>query len=112
VPTAFGRLGGLSLDKAGNLWTEYTTSLQANPTATIAKVVISRLPRPSGSAAVKTAAGYRLKMLNPGSAVTEIRVPQAAGINHFLHRIVVDESGKRVWFSDIWGDQIGVYYVP
>ena len=112
VPTAFGRLGGLSLDKAGNLWTEYTTSLQANPTATIAKVVISRLPRPSGSAAVKTASGYRLNMLNPGSAVTEIPVPQAAGINHFLHRIVVDASGKRVWFSDIWGDQIGVYYVP
>jgi streptogramin lyase len=112
VPTAFGRLGGLSLDKAGNLWTEYTTSLQASPTATIAKVVTSRLPRPSGSAAVKTAAGYRLNILNPGSAVTEIPVPQAAGINHFLHRIVVDGSGKRVWFSDIWGDQIGVYYVP
>jgi streptogramin lyase len=112
VPTRFGRLGGLSLDKAGNLWTEYTTSLQASPTATIAKVVTSRLPRPSGSAAVKTAAGYRLNILNPGSAVTEIRVPQAAGINHFLHRIVVDGSDKRVWFSDIWGDQIGVYYVP
>ena len=112
VPTAFGRLGGLSLDKAGNLWTEYTTSLQASPTATIAKVVTSRLPRPSGSAAVKTAAGYRLNILPPGSAVTEIPVPQAAGINHFLHRIVVDSSGKHVWFSDIWGDQIGVYYVP
>ena len=112
VPTRFGRLGGLSLDKNGNLWLEYTTSLQANPTATIAKVVTSKLPHPASGAATKMAAGYRLNLLSPGAALTEIPVPQASGPDHFLHRIVVDATGKRVWFSDIWGDQVGVYVVP
>ena len=48
-------------------------------------------------------------MINAGSTVTEIPVPQAAGINHFLDRIVVEASGRTVWFSDIWGDRVEVY---
>jgi streptogramin lyase len=114
VPRAFARLGGLALDKKGNLWIEYTTSLQSKPVAAIAKVQVNKLNQLAGAAATQKrgGAGYKLNHLNPGSALTEIRVPQASGPNHFLHRIQVNRTGKKVWFTDITGDQVGVYYVP
>ncbi len=114
IPRAFGRLGGLALDKKGNLWIEYTTSLQPSPVAAIARVKVRSLVQTPGSEATEATpgAGYNLNLLDPGAALTEIPVPQASGANHFLHRIQVNRTGKKVWFTDITGDQVGVYFVP
>lgn len=114
VPRAFARLGGLALDTRGNLWIEYTTSLQRRPVAAIARVQVAKLNQPAGAAAIQKSpgAGYKLNHINPGAALSEIPIPQASGPNHFLHRIQVNRTGKKVWFTDITGDQVGVYYVP
>ncbi len=112
TPRPFARLGGLAYDGRGTLWTEYTTSLQEAPVACIAQIKVSTLVEAAGTEATLTEDGYHLNILDPGAALTEIPIEAAAGANHFLHRIQVDRNGKKVWFTDIWGDQVGIYYVP
>ena len=112
VPRAYARLGGLALDHLGNLWLEYTTSLQAKPVAAIARVRVADLNHLPGAAAQRTAKGYKINPMDPGAALKEIPVRAASGPNHFLHRIQVNRTAKKVWFTDISGDQVGVYFVP